>query len=270
MTLQFGVSGILNLAYGDVMIVGAYAGYAVNSAGANIGWSLATGAVVGAALSVLLNQVIFRKYLHRGTGLFGMVIVTLAISIILQNTLLAVLGPNSYVYQVPGGSVIHIGPTTFTILQLAIIGLAVLLMLLIHIGLTHTRLGTAMRATSSDPVLAGACGVRTGQVINTAWLISGMLCGMAGVILAINTIAFNFTTGSTFLIVIVAAVILGGVGQVYGAMAAAVAVGVAASVAAAYLSPSYEYIVAFGMLVIVILIRPSGLFGSPRVDAGAG
>lgn len=267
MTLQFGISRILNLAYGDVMIVSAFAGYAVNAVGGGLAWSLAAGAVTGGIASILLNKLLLSRFLRRGTGSFGMVIVTLAIAVIIENVMLAVAGPNSSVYTVSVGSTIGIGPMSFSILQLAFIGLSVGVMVLIHVGLTRTRVGKAMRATASNPVLAGACGIRCERVVNLVWLVSGVLAGLGGVMLAVNTIAFNFSSGSAFLIVIVAVVILGGVGQVYGAMSAALIVGIVTSIAAAYTNPSFEYIAAYGVLVVVVLVRPSGLFGPRREPA---
>lgn len=264
MTLQFGISGVLNLAYGDIMIVSAFAGYWVNVSGGNVALSLAAGAVTGGIVSVLLNQLMLQRFLNRGTGLFGMVIVTLAIAIIIENIMLAIAGPNSFVYTVSVGRTMSLGPMSFSTLQLTFIALSIGAMVVVHLGLTKTRVGTAMRATASNPVLAGSCGIRCRRVVNSVWFVSGMLGGLGGVILAISTIAFNFSSGSGFLIVIVAAVILGGVGQVYGAMLAALIIGVITSIAAAYSNPSFEDIAAFGVLVIVLLVRPNGLFGPAR------
>jgi branched-subunit amino acid ABC-type transport system permease component len=260
-TMQFGVTNILNLAYGDVMTAAAYIGYLVNKAGLGVGYSMLTGAVVGGLLSLVLNRYLLRRYIRHGTQLFGMIIVTLSVAVIIQNILLVSFGSSFFVYHegISGG--LSLGAMHFSGLQLVIIAIAVATMLLVHIGLTRTRLGKCMRATSCDAVLAQACGILTNRVIDAAWLISGMLCGLAGVVLVLNTTAFQSTTGSQFLILIVAAAMLGGVGQAHGAILAALIVGVITSITAAYTNPSYQDIAGFGLLVIVLLVRPTGLFG---------
>lgn len=260
-TMQFGVTNILNLAYGDVMTAAAYIGYLVNKAGLGVGWSMATGAAVGGALSLVLNRYLLRRYIRHGTQLFGMIIVTLSVAVIIQNILLISFGASFFVYHVPVGGGFSLGPMRFSGLQLVIIAIAVGAMLLVHLGLTRTRLGKCMRATASDATLAQACGILTTRVVDAAWLVSGMLCGLAGVVLVLNTTAFQSTTGSAFLILIVAAAMLGGVGQAYGAMLAALIVGVITSITAAFTNPSYQDIAGFGVLVLVLLVRPRGLFG---------
>ncbi|MGH3608363.1 MAG: branched-chain amino acid ABC transporter permease [Pseudonocardiaceae bacterium] len=260
-TMQFGVTNILNLAYGDVMTAAAYVGYLVNKAGLGVGYSMLTGAAVGGLLSLALNRYLLRRYIRHGTQLFGMIIVTLSIAVIIQNILLVSFGSSFFVYHVGISGGLSLGAMHFSGLQLVIIAIAIATMLLVHLGLTRTRLGKCMRATSCDAVLAQACGILTNRVIDAAWLISGMLCGLAGVVLVLNTTAFQSTTGSQFLILIVAAAMLGGVGQAHGAILAALIVGVITSVTAAYTNPSYQDIAGFGLLVIVLLVRPTGLFG---------
>lgn len=260
-TMQFGVTSILNLAYGDVMTAAAYIGYLVNKAGLGVGYSMVTGVVVGGALSLVLNRYLLRRYIRHGTQLFGMIIVTLSVAVIIQNILLVTFGASFFVYHVGIGGGLSLGAMHFSGLQLVIIAIAVATMLLVHVGLTRTRLGKCMRATACDPVLAQACGILTNRVIDVAWLVSGMLCGLAGVVLVLNTTAFQSTTGSEFLILIVAAAMLGGVGQAHGAILAALIVGIITSVTAAYTNPSYQDIAGFAVLVIVLLVRPTGLFG---------
>lgn len=231
---------------------------------------MATGAVVGGLLSLVLNRYLFRRYIRHGTQLFGMIIVTLSVAVVIQNILLISFGASFFVYHVGVTGGLSLGPMHFSGLQLEIIGIAVGTMLLVHLGLTRTRLGKCMRATACDPVLAQACGILTNRVIDAAWLVSGMLCGLAGVVLVLNTTAFQATTGSEFLILVVAAAILGGVGQAHGAILAALIVGIITSVTAAYSNPSYQDIAGFAVLVLVLLIRPVGLFGrsvSERITA---
>jgi branched-subunit amino acid ABC-type transport system permease component len=264
-TLQFGVSNILNLAYGDVMTACAFAGYAVNQAGGSIPESLAAGAGCGAVVSVLLNRYLYRPFVRHGTKLFGMVVVTLAVGIIVQNILLGTYGATFFSYSFSAGRQVHFLGMVFDTSQLMIIGLSVVAMVLVQLLLTRTRLGKAMRATAANPSLAQASGIATDQVTDVAWLISGALCGLAGVVLVLNTSAFQSTTGNDFLVIIVAAAMLGGVGRPVGAMAASVVLGVVTEVAPAvapqFIPPSFKEVIAFGVLVVVLLFRPTGIFG---------
>ena len=258
-TLQFGVTNILNLAYGDIMTAAAFVAYLVTSAGLSVWLALVTGAAFGSVFSVLLNRCIYTPFVRRGTRLFGMIIVTIAVSLMVQNGLLAIFGASFFSLNMPRPSSVHIAGMVFTTVQLAIIAIAVVAMLLIHLLLRYTKLGKAMRATAADPDLARNCGIATDRVIDLAWAISGALCGLAGVILVMNVTAFTETTGAQFLIPIVAVAVLGGIGQPYGAMLGALVIGITSEVAAAIFNPEYKDVVAFVILVIVLLARPQGI-----------
>jgi branched-chain amino acid transport system permease protein/neutral amino acid transport system permease protein len=258
-TLQFGVTNILNLAYGDIMTAAAFVAYLVTSAGLSVWLALVTGAAFGSVFSVLLNRCIYTPFVRRGTRLFGMIIVTIAVSLIVQNGLLAIFGANFFSLKMPRPTSVHIAGMAFTTVQLAIIAIAAVAMLLIHLLLRYTKLGKAMRATAADPDLARNCGIATDRVIDLAWAISGALCGLAGVILVMNVTAFTDTTGAQFLIPIVAVAVLGGIGQPYGAMLGALVIGITTEVAAAVFNPEYKDVVAFVILVIVLLARPQGI-----------
>jgi branched-chain amino acid transport system permease protein/neutral amino acid transport system permease protein len=147
----------------------------------------------------------------------------------------------------------------FTVTQLGIMGVAVVSMLLVHVLLAYTKLGKAMRATAVNPPLARASGISTDRVVDLTWLISGYLCGMAGVIFGMSVISFTPFTEKDFLIVIVAAAVLGGIGRPYGAMLGALTIGLGTELAALVFNPAYKEIVAFVMLAVVLLLRPQGI-----------
>jgi branched-subunit amino acid ABC-type transport system permease component len=258
-TLQFGVTNILNLAFGDIMTASAFAAYLVTNAGASVWLALVAGAAFGAAFSVVLNRCLYTPFVRHGTRLFGMIIVTIAVSLIVQNGLLAIFGANFFSLRMARPTSVQVAGMVFTTVQLAIIGIAVAAMLLIHVLLRFTKLGKAMRATATDPELARNCGIATDRVIDLAWAISGSLCGLAGVILVMNVTAFTDTTGASFLIPIIAVAVLGGIGQPYGAMLGALVIGLASELAASVISPAYKDVVAFVILVIVLLARPQGI-----------
>jgi branched-chain amino acid transport system permease protein/neutral amino acid transport system permease protein len=258
-TLQFSVTNILNLAYGDIMTASAFAAYVANQAGVNIWICLVIAALFGAVFSMLLNRFVYFQFVRRGTRLFGMIIVTIAMSLIIQNVLLAIFRPTFFSYQASQGPSYNLGSMVFTASQLGIMGIAVVAMLGVHLLTTRTRLGKAMRATATNPSLARSCGISTDRVIDLAWLLSGALCGIAGVVLVLNTATFSESTGAGFLVPVIAAAVLGGIGHPYGAMLGALTIGIATEASASVISPAFKEVVAFLILIVVLLVRPQGI-----------
>lgn len=258
-TVQFGVTNILNLAYGDVMTAAAFVAYVATSMGWNPWLGLVVGGVFGAVFSFLLNRLVYTPFIRRGSKLFVMIIITIAVAIVIQNMLQVIWGPEFFTIQVNPGATVHVLGMVFTTTQLFVILIAALALVALHALLRFSRIGKAMRATASDPELARNCGIATKRVIDLAWLISGALCGVAGVALVIELGSFQSTTGGAFLVPIIAAAILGGVGQIYGAMLGGLIIGLTTELAAAYINPEYKDVIAFLVLIIVLLVRPQGI-----------
>ncbi|HAC45232.1 MAG TPA: hypothetical protein DCF65_04100 [Chloroflexi bacterium] len=269
-TMQFGITNMINLAYGEVMISSAYVAYYLNRAGFTIWFGMVAGALFGAVFSFLLNRILYAPFLRKGTSHLGMVIVSLAVSLMIANLLLPIVGYFPVSYQEDPGRLIRWGSIALTRDQFIIIGIAVVLMLAIHALLTYTRLGKAMRATAANPTLARNCGIPTQRVIDAVWLITGALCGLAGVVAALDSDSFAIANGATFLITVLAAAVLGGAGQPYGAMIGAVLIGMITELSAAAWSPQYKEVVAFGILVLVMVLRPQGLLAKRGALAAAG
>jgi branched-subunit amino acid ABC-type transport system permease component len=269
-TMQFGITNMINLAYGEVMISSAYLAYYLNKAGISIWIGMVAGALFGAVFSFLLNRIVYAPFMRKGTANLGMVIVSLAVSLMISNLLLPIVGYYSVSYQEDPGSLIRLGSIALTRDQIIVIAIAVVLMLGIHALLTYSRLGKAMRATAANPTLARNCGIPIQRVIDSVWLITGALCGLAGVVAALNSDSFAIANGSAFLITILAAAVLGGAGQPYGAMIGAVLIGLITELSAAAWSPEYKEVVAFGILVLVMVLRPQGLLAKRGALAAAG
>jgi branched-subunit amino acid ABC-type transport system permease component len=266
-TLQFAVTNVLNLAYGGVMIVSAYAAYALNNAGVNVWLAAPAGIVAGAALSVFLNNVVYTPFQRRGSSPIAMVIVSLGMTLILVFGTQALAGATNVSYNMSQGATVTAGSIQLTVVQLVIIGLSVIMMLLVHALIRYSRLGKAMRATAANRNLARNCGIRTGRVVMLTWLISGALCGLAGVTFAMNSGTFGATSTDLFLVLILAAVFLGGPGEPYGAMLGALVIGLATEVSAAVIVSDYKDVIAFVILLVMLAVRPTGLLGAPA-EAG--
>jgi branched-chain amino acid transport system permease protein/neutral amino acid transport system permease protein len=261
-TMQFAVTDVLNLAYGAVMIGSAFVAYWLNQAGVNVWLGLLVAAVAGAVASVLLNRGIYAPFQRRGSAPITLVIVSLGMTLIIEFGLQAIVGGTSVSYTMSQGPTVKAGGLVLTTVQLVIIGLSVVVMAAVHGLLRYTKLGKAMRATAANRSLARNCGIRTDRVVTVTWALTGALCGVAGTVLAINDGSFDATSADLFLVVILAAVFLGGPGQAYGAMAGALIIGLATEISAAYINPSYKYVVAFGVLLIVMAVRPGGVLGA--------
>lgn len=265
-SLQFGITNIFNLAYGTVMTVGMYTAYTVNVMGGQSIWlGLLSAAAAGAVLSWLMNTYLFTPLIRKGVSLWAVTIVTFAAGIIVGSTLLAVAGTRYKTYRQPVYRAHHFLGVELSTLQLEIIGLAVLILTGLHLLLRYSRLGKQMRATAANPDLARTSGIATAQVTGAAWLLSGALCGVAGVLEALDLTTFTSLTGDTLLLVVVAAAIFGGIGQAYGAMLGALVIGMATELAAVA-SPSLKNVIAFAILAATLLIRPNGLLPSPTIS----
>jgi branched-chain amino acid transport system permease protein/neutral amino acid transport system permease protein len=262
-TLQFGVTDVLNLAYGAIMIAGAFIAYVVNQAGASV-WIGLVAAVAACSLgSVLVNSGVYTPFQRRGTSPITLVIVSLGMTLIIEFGVEAVAGGTGVSYTMSQGRTFHAGGLILTTVQLIIIALSVVLMAGVHVLLRYTKLGKAMRATAANKTLARNCGIRTARVINLTWALTGALCGLAGVVFAIDSGSFTPTSTDIFLVLILAAVFLGGPGQAYGAMLGALVIGLATEVSAAFIPPDYKYVVAFVILLVMLGVRPTGLLGAP-------
>ncbi len=265
-TVQFGISNVLNITYGAFMTLAAYLGYWFLNRGVDVWVALVVVGLVLALVSVAFNRALLSPLQRRGAGFVSVVIATVAAGIILQGVIVILVGPGAITYGAQFGRTVSGLGFVFSVAQLVIIGLTLVLMLALHLLLTRTKIGRAMRATSTNRTVARACGIQTERIIDLTWLLTGFMCGCTGVALAVTTVTFDFSLGATFLIYMIAAAVLGGIAQPYGAMIGGLVVGVASQFGAAYWSPAYQDVVAFTILIVMLLIRPRGLFAAGGVS----
>ena len=261
-TLQFAVTDVLNLAFAAVMTAGAFTAYLVNQAGLSVWAGLIAGMAAGSLLSVLINYLVYTPFQRRGAAPITMVIVSLGMALIVEFGIAAIAGGVGVSYRMSQGRTIRIGGLVLTTVQLTIIALSILVMGGVHVLLRYSRLGKAMRATAANRMLARNCGIRAGRVITVTWAVTGALCGLAGTVFAIDVGTFDSSSTDIFLILILAAVFLGGPGHAYAAMLGALVIGLATEVSAAYIPADYKYVAAFVILLAMLAARPSGLLGA--------
>ena len=265
LSLQFGITNYINFAYGDYMALGAYLTYYFNVEFLHLDiWvAIAVGALLQGVIAVVINRTILQPFARRFDKLFYLLIVTFGLSLIILNIITSIWGSSNRTYHMKIEVYQHIGPFLMNKYQLIIMALAVVLMIGVHLMLRLTRLGKSMRAMSDNLSLAMTSGIDTKRITTITWFLSGALAGLAGTVLAITENNLTPTAGEIFLFVIFAAVISGGVGSIYGAMLGALIIGLVVEIWAAYFNPAFKYDIAFVLLIVTLLFRPSGLFSRP-------
>src|ERR1039457_4337738 len=239
-TLQFSVTNVLNLAFGSVMTGAGFVAYGLNLSGMNIWLAMIIAALCGGVISVLMNTLLYGPFIRHGMTLFGMVIVTISTAVISDHVIEAAVGPSFFSYNAPAGKALHFADFLLTRQDLTVIGIAVVVTLVTQLTLQRTRLGKSMRGLSVNASLARACGIPTRRIVNLAWFASGVMAGLGGVALFLESSTFSATTGSDFLIVIIAAAVLGGIGSARGAVLGAPIVGIATAAGAAAWGPALK------------------------------
>ncbi len=262
LSLQFGVTNFVNFAYGDYATLGAYMALLFNSRGMNIYLAMVIGGVLVGVFAVIVNRILFQRFIDRKVKVLTLLIVTIGLSLFMQNGIQSIWGPSFQTFQAGTPTSVSVGPFLLTNQQIVIIGVAVVCMVGVHVILRYTRIGKAMRAMSDNRDLAEVSGIDTRRVTDIAWLMAGFLAGIAGVVFAINVATFTPVLGSEFLFLIFASVILGGIGKPYGAILGAVVIGIATEVAGIYIDPAYADAVAFLLMIVILFVRPQGLFAT--------
>jgi branched-chain amino acid transport system permease protein len=266
-TLIFGVLNLLHLAHGEVFMVGAYVGLVLALAGFSPWVTLAGAMLAAATLGVLVERVAFRPVRNRGSHVTPL-ITTIAVGLVLQHVVVKIFGAEPVAFPAPFASTaLDLGVVTLTTLQLIILGTSVVLMALLELFLRSTPTGMAIRATAENQTVAGLMGINVSLAIVITFAIASALAGAAGVLLA-----WNFTGLSPFFGVKVglkglAIMLLGGLGNVTGAMVGGLVIGVVEVMSVAYLASSYRDAFAFAVMILILLVRPTGLFGA-RLQSG--
>lgn len=265
LSLQYSVTNIPNFAHGELMTLGAYGALVAQRSTDNIVLQALSAALVGGLFAWAMNYFIIQPFNRRGARNLVLFILTLAISLILQNGILLVFGGSNIGYALPASDAQQIGPFIFTGQDLLIIGSAVVIMVAVHLLLVRTKFGKAQRAISDSRELARVTGINADRIVQLTWLVDGLIAGFSGFALGASVGSLSPTIGNGFLLVIFAAAIVGGIGRIYGAMAGALLIGLAMEVSALYLAADYKVAVAFVLLILTLLLRPEGLIATKRV-----
>ena len=263
-TLIFGVNHIMNMAYGAVFMVGAFAGLAaVQFIGSSFVLALIAGALGGGIVSVVLDWVAFRPLRRRRANEFAAIVSSIGAGFVLMS--LAQQLTNTKVMRYPF-DIFPAMPLTFlgvriTLLQLSIIVLVAVLIAGLLFLLYRTSFGRQVRAVAVAENTSKLLGVNTGRVHFSVFFLSGALAGIAGVLIGIVFNSVHFMMGEPFLLRAFVVIILGGLGSIPGALVAGILIGVMQTLTVAYFSAGAADVVVFTALFLILLFKPNGLFG---------
>ena len=277
-SIVYGVIGLLNFAQGEVYMVGAFIGFGVLSGlggpsalAVPVALALvlmfAAAALGSGMLGVLIERVAFRPL--RDSSRMAPLITALGISIFLQNSVLLLLGPDIRNYEsssyIPVTSGIHVGFLRISLVRILVIVTAVVLMVLLTLFVKRTHLGRAMRSVSYDREAAAMMGVDIDRTIMSAFFIGSLLAGIAGVMAGLVFSRVFQLMGFVAGLKAFTGAVIGCIGSIPGAMMGGMLVGLAESFTSAYISSTFQNVIVFGVLVLVMLIRPRGLFGRREI-----
>ncbi len=278
LTLIYGIVNFANFAHGDLMTLGAYVALLMTGVifpalgikdspigPLSFGWvmlvSFIPAMIVTGLVAVAADRLVYRRMRELRVGVVMLAIASLAIAFVIRGAIYIAWGPDFHFYsqglrstlKLPLG--IKMRPD-----QVVILFLAWSLVLILYLFLQKTKLGKALRAMSDNPDLARISGIATEQMTVLTWFIGGGLAAAAGIMLGIDS-QLRPEMGWLLLLPLFAAVILGGIGNMYGALVGGLVLGIAQQVSTQWISPAYKPAVAFIIMIIILLVRPQGIFG---------
>ena len=264
-TMVYGIVKLINFAHGDVMMVGAYAGYfvlcALGTTPAGMVCAFVAAMVMCALLILVIERVAYRPL--RNAPRLNSLITAIAVELILQNLMrvLPFVGPDPREFPTMATVNLKFGLVSISNIQIIVIVLSAILMIILNYIVNYTKMGKAMRAVSFDLGAASLMGINVNRVIATTFVIGSVLAGAGGVLYATYYPQIDPGMGYIPGLKAFVAAVLGGIGSIPGAMAGGIILGVAETMVKAYVSSSYADAVSYCILIVILLVKPAGLLG---------
>ena len=273
LSMIFGTTGLTNFAHGELITFGAIIAYAVDQLPGAIRVGGVNLTVVAAVLIAFVasgafgwvnDASLWRRLRRRGTGVIAMMIVSIGLSIFLRNIFQYFSGAQSHNYsQYSAVQPWEIGPILLTPKELIVTIVGVVVLVVTTSLLQYTRLGKATRAVADNPALSSATGINVERVISVVWIGGTALAGLAGALLGL-TQGFDYQIGFKLLLLVFAAVVLGGLGTIWGAIVGAFIIGLFTELTTLVVPAEFKFVGALLVLIVVLLIRPQGLLGKAQ------
>ncbi|KGM14465.1 branched-chain amino acid ABC transporter permease [Cellulomonas bogoriensis] len=262
LSLIFGTTGLSNFAHGEQVTLGGILAYVFTQI---VGLPLLVSAIIAIALAAasgwLQDAAIWRPLRRRRVGLTQQLIVTIGLAIALQYVFQFFLGSSSLRIVRTNPETLTIGPVTIAQQSLISLGIAALALAAVGYLLTSTRVGRATRAVSDNPALAAASGIGVDRIIRIVWTVGAGLAGLGGVLLGLYLNATAWNMGQILLLLMFAAVTLGGLGTAFGALAGSLVIGMVVELSNLVIPSDMRYVSALVILILVLLLRPQGILG---------
>jgi neutral amino acid transport system permease protein len=261
LSLVYGVTGLINFAHAELVTAGALLTFALTRNGIPFWLAVPIAMAGGAALGWSNDRFLWRPLRRRNMALLSMMVVSIGLSIAARNIFAIWFGPNSRRYaEAAGQTAREYGPFRLTPHDLIIMAICATVLLAMTVLLRKTRLGTAIRATADNPDLAASSGISVDRIISVVWMICGGLAALGGTLYGLS-VNLRFDMGFVLLLSMFAAVVLGGLGNAYGAVLGAIVIGVVQETSGLFVDTAYKFVVALLVLILVLLIRPQGILG---------
>ena len=264
-TMVYGIVKLINFAHGDVMMVGAYAGYfvlcALGTTPAGMVCAFVAAMVMCALLILVIERVAYRPL--RNAPRLNSLITAIAVELFLMNLMrvLPFVGPDPREFPTMATVNLKFGLVSISNIQIIVIVLSAILMIILNYIVNYTKMGKAMRAVSFDLGAASLMGINVNRVIATTFVIGSVLAGAGGVLYATYYPQIDPVMGYIPGLKAFVAAVLGGIGSIPGAMAGGIILGVAETMVKAYVSSSYADAVSYCILIVILLVKPAGLLG---------
>ncbi|GAB4317581.1 branched-chain amino acid ABC transporter permease [Cyanobacterium sp. Dongsha4] len=260
LTLTMGILRLSNFAHGDFLTVGAYLTWWINHFGLNIWLSMAI-ALLGTILIMLAGEQLLWKPLRKQkASSTSLIIVSIGLALFLRNGILFIWGGSNQNYDLPLVEALDFGGLKIAYYRLIVIFVTVLAIVGLHLVLQKTKIGKGMRAVADNIDLARVSGINVEQIVLFTWILTAILTAMGGGLYGLIT-AVRPNMGWFLILPIFASVILGGIGNVYGAIAGGLIIGVAQELSVFIVGSEYKLGVALLIMIVILLVRPQGIFG---------
>jgi neutral amino acid transport system permease protein len=264
LTLIFGVLRLVNFAHGEFLTLGAYLMLLFGYFDLPLIAAAALGVAATAVFSLTLEISVWRPVRRRGAGELQLLLFALGLAFFMRNAIAFVATSEDRQTPADVTASVSIGALRIGRTELIVTLLGIAVIVLVAIGLRSSFLGKQMRALADDIDLAETTGIDTNRIVLITWAVSGGLAGLAGIFYALPAGAVNPNLGFSLILSIFAAVVVGGIGNAYGALAGGLLIGLVQEWSTLVIEPSVKVAVGFAMLILVLLVRPQGLFGRAR------
>ncbi len=264
-TMVYGIAKMINFAHGDIIMVGAYVLYfSISVLGLPVPIALLITVIICGVLGVMIEKVAYKPL--RSAPPLAVLITAIGMSFFLQSASLLIFGSTPIPFQsvIPNVN-ISIGPVVISSITVVTLIVTAIAMILLTLFVNKTKLGSAMRAVSEDKGAAELMGINVNSTISMTFAIGSALAAVAGVLYICQYQSMKPTLGALPGIKAFVAAVLGGIGSIPGAMIGGILLGLIESVSKAYISTELADAIVFGVLIVVLLFRPSGLLGKKKI-----